>query len=442
MNGSFVRSMLTAMTLAGCVQTGNNGSATQEPIPADVVLAWNDLILSVAEAEDRFLTLKGVRTAAIMHIAMHDALVAIDARYAPYRLRGEAVAAAPIPAVNEAAYTVAIAQYPDRKAAFSAERARWRDVTAGEAADSAARDIGVRAARGILEERADDGWDASPEYRWHPMAPGVYAEFRDHSGTPEGFIFGAGWATARPFTMKSPDQFRSPAPPAVDSPAYARAYNEVKEVGGRTSTLRTAEQSHLAMWWKQFIEKSHNRLARELTKRDDLDAWDAARLFALLNMSIYDGYVASFDGKFSYNHWRPYTAIRWADHDGNPDTAPDTTWTNLHDHTYAFPSYPSAHGTVCAAAAVVLADVFGEMRPFELTIREAESAGPLSETMPMHPATRSFDSFAEAAEECALSRVYLGIHFRYDSEAGTRLGRRVGEQAIREQLTRRQESDR
>jgi hypothetical protein len=153
-------------------------------------------------------------------------------------------------------------------------------------------------------------------------------------------------------------------------------------------------------------------------------------MFALLNASIYDGYIASFDSKFHYNHWRPYTAIRWASNDGNPDTAEDTDWTNMHDHTYAFPSYPSTHGTVCAAAMAVLADAFGDDRPFEMTIREVDSAGPMSPPMVMDPATRSFDSFAAAAEECALSRVCLGIHFRYDSEAGTALGRKVGQRVL------------
>jgi membrane-associated phospholipid phosphatase len=188
------------------------------------------------------------------------------------------------------------------------------------------------------------------------------------------------------------------------------------------------------MWWKQFVEKSHNRLARELVVERGLGLGEAARLFALLNVSVFDGYVASFDGKFHYNHWRPYTAIRWAAEDGNPDTEADTAWTNLHDHTYAFPSYPSAHGTVCAAAMTVMADTFGEDVPFEMTIREADVAGPMSGHVPLDPATRSFTSFDEAAEECALSRVYLGIHFRYDSEAGTVLGRRIGEMAVRDFL--------
>lgn len=404
-------------------------------VPADVVVAWNERVLAVAEAEDGFLTLKGVRTAAMMHLAVHDALAAIEPRFTPYALLGARSEADPVAAANEAAYAVAVSQYPDQAEAFDAEKSRWRGGVAGGvggsgAGDDAAREIGERAAAAVLEARRDDGWDADVPYEWQPPAPGVYAEFREHSRTPEGFVFGVGWARARPFMLEAPDQFRSPPPPDVRSDAYARAFNEVKAVGARKSAVRTSDQAHQAMWWKEFVESSHNRLARELVATDDLDLPAAARLFALLNMSVFDGYVATFDNKLVHNHWRPYTAIRRASSDGNPSTAEDPDWTNLHDHTYAFPSYPSAHGTVCASAMTVLASVLGEGRPFRMTIPDVDAAGPGSGRVPMDPATRSFESFDEAAEECALSRLYLGIHFRYDSEAGVDLGRRVGAVAV------------
>lgn len=146
-------------------------------------------------------------------------------------------------------------------------------------------------------------------------------------------------------------------------------------------------------------------------------------------MSIIDGYINVFDNKFFYNHWRPYTAIRWAANDGNPDTAPDPQWNNLHRHTYAFPSYPSAHGTAAAAAMAVLANTFGDDYAFTMTIAEVDSAGPMSGKIKTDPPTRSFKSFSEAALECAMSRIYLGIHFRYDSVEGNRLGTQIGNYA-------------
>lgn len=431
-NAVAMLSLLMTAVMAGCTDSDARGPEGAR-VPADVAVAWNERILSIAEAEDRFLTLKGVRTAAMMHLAMHDALAAVESRYEPFALSGERSAAEPVAAANEAAYAIAVSQYPDRDSVLAAERARWW----GEAGrEPAARSLGRRAALAVLEARAGDGWDSDPAYEWHPMGPGVYAEFNEHSDTPEGFVFGAGWAVARPFTLESPGQFRSSPPPDIRSDEYTRAFEEVKEVGRASSTVRTADQTHMAMWWKEFVESSHNRLARELVVAEDLDLWDATRLLAALNVSIFDGYVASFDSKFFYNHWRPYTAIRWASQDGNPATAEDPDWTNLHDHTYAFPTYPSAHGTVCAAAMAVFEDVFGADYEFTMTIPEVDVAGPLSPKVAMDPSTRSFESFRHAAAECSLSRVYLGIHFRYDSVAGTELGERVGEYAIANFLTR------
>jgi membrane-associated phospholipid phosphatase len=394
--------------------------------PADFVVKWNDKLFETAEAEDGLLTLKGVRTAAMMHLAMHDAISAIRHEYAPYALQTDAPEADVGVAASQAAYEIALSQYPQ-------QAAQWQELLAaptGGVERQLSVELGRAAAVAVLESRKGDKWDSQAEYRFHPMGPGVYAEFREHSGTPNGFVFGAGWAAVKPFALSGPDQFRVGPPPAIDSKEYTAAFAEVKEVGSFASRTRTADQTHLAMWWKEFVDASHNRLARDLVLRDRIEPQRAVRLFALLNMSIFDGYVSSFDSKFFYNHWRPYTAIHWADKDGNPDTKLDTQWNNLHKHTYPFPSYPSAHGTVCGAAMTVMADTFGEKRKFTMSTPEVDKAGPGSGKIAMSPATRSFDSFPAAAMECALSRVYLGIHFRYDAVAGNKLGTNVGRQVI------------
>ncbi|QDU68046.1 hypothetical protein Pla86_31370 [Planctomycetes bacterium Pla86] len=147
-------------------------------------------------------------------------------------------------------------------------------------------------------------------------------------------------ARARPFVLERCDRFRSPPPPAIDSEAYPRAFDEVSQLGRFESATRSADQSHLARWWKDFVENSHNRLARRQVTEEDLDLWEATRLFALLEMAVYDACVNAFENKISYNHWRPYAAIRWAEHDGNPDTLAEPDWSNTHRYTYAFPSYP------------------------------------------------------------------------------------------------------
>ncbi len=398
---------------------------------ARILVAWNARLLATAEAEDRFLTLKGVRAAAMMHLAMHDAINAIDPRYRSYAFDANGRGADPLAAAAQAAFVIAHDQYPG-------QRDQWellRHKSMMHVRDARSRDAGIAlgeaAAQAVLAKRAGDRWDNTAAYTFHPMAPGVYAEFSEHSGTPQGFVFGAGWAVVEPFALKSPAQFRSPPPPAISSAEYASAYDEVRTVGRFDSKTRTPDQTHLALWWKEFAESSHNRLARQLVLDEEPDLWKSARLFALLNVSIMDAYIGVFDSKFFYNHWRPYTAIRWAAHDGNPRTRPDPDWNNTHRHTYAFPSYPSAHGSACASAMTVFADTFGDRRWFRMVTPQVDAAGPLSEKIPMRPATRSFDSFSGAARECAGSRVYLGIHFRYDSIEGNRLGTRIGQYVVR-----------
>jgi pimeloyl-ACP methyl ester carboxylesterase/membrane-associated phospholipid phosphatase len=401
---------------------------------AQVLVDWNARIFAAAEAEDRFLALKGVRTAAMMHLAIHDAINCVERRYGVYILHADGNRADALAAATQAAYAIAVDQYPARRGEWDARRTRWLD----EIDDGAAKDKGIAlgnaAAAAVLVRRANDGWNGEAAYQFHPMAPGVYAEFNEHSGTPQGFVFGAGWAVVKPFALQSPSQFRSPPPPDIRSAEYTHAFDEVKELGRFGSRSRTADQTHLAMWWKDFAENSHNRLARQLVTVEQPDLWIAARLFALLNVSLMDAYISVFDNKFHYNHWRPFTAIRWADHDGNPATVVDADWNNTHRHTYAFPSYPSAHGTACAAAMTVFADTFGNERYFKMSTPQVDAAGPMSEKIPMKPPTRSYDSFSAAARECALSRVYLGIHFRYDSIEGVRLGRRIGDYITRRYL--------
>ena len=402
---------------------------------AELAVDWNATVLGIAEAEDGFLTLKGLRTVTMMHLAMHDALNAVESRFASYAWSDSQPDADPIVAVTESAYRIAISQYPDQRDALDRMRQKWMpEIGSGEAHEAALR-LASAVSDTVLKSRVGDGWDGQAEYRWHPMAPGVYAEFHEHSGTPQGFVFGSGWAKAKGFALERPDQFRAPPPPAIDSAAYAQAFDEVKEVGRFQSMTRTNDQTHLALWWKDFAENSHNRLARDLVQKERLDLATANRLFALLNMAIFDGYVSSFDNKFHYNHWRPYTAIRWAANDGNDATEAEETWTNTHNHTYAFPSYPSAHGTACAAAMSAFTAVFGADYEFVMRIPTVDLAGPFSGKIEMSPPTRKFTSFSAASTECGASRVYLGIHFRYDSIEGVALGDKVGTNVVKRLLT-------
>ena len=415
----------------------SSGQINTEDYSCDVIVSWNKKIFELAVAEDKLLTLKGVRTAAMMHIAMHDALNTIEQKYNRYSFAGGNTKANPVVAAVYAAYEVAVNQYPDKQKLLNKELQKWLMQLNDDEDIEAGKKLGKLCASSILTQRLNDKWNGEAEYMWHPMGPGVYAEFNKHSGTPEGFIFGAGWAKVEPFMLPSQDYFRSPPPPEINSEEYTKAFNEVKEIGRFESKTRTVDQSHLAMWWKDFVENSHNRLARHLVKNENLNMWEAARVFALLNMTVFDAYISVFENKFFYNHWRPYTAIRWAANDGNPDTEQDTTWNNLHKHTYAFPSYPSAHGCASTAAMTVLSNTLGvgNNYTFTMTTKEVDQAGPFSEKIKMDPPTRTFNNFLEAGMEAAMSRVYLGIHFRYDSEEGYKLGNQIGDYASQNFLT-------
>ncbi|NNC61334.1 MAG: vanadium-dependent haloperoxidase [Eudoraea sp.] len=403
----------------------------------EIVNSWNEIIMNLAIEKDGLLTLNGVRTEALAHTAMHNALNAIVPVYTSYGFEESGQGADPIAAVSQAAYEVARTSFPENER----ELKELLYNSLSEVPNGSSKELGIQLGKdvavNILEVRSKDNWNGEADYTWHPMAPGVYAEFNEHSGTPEGFVFGAGWAAATPFLLPGPDHFRSPPPPEINSDAYTQAFKEVKEYGSTVSNVRTDDQAHLAMWWKDFVENSHNRLARDLIVKEGLNLWEAARTMALLNMTVYDAYINVFDNKFHYNHWRPYTAIRWAANDENPETEADEEWNNLHQHTYAFPSYPSAHGTASSAAMRVLSNTLGtgDEYAFTMITEEVDSAGPFSDKVKMIPPKRSFNSFTEAGLEASMSRVYLGIHFRYDSEEGHRLGNKIGDYANANFLT-------
>ena len=185
-------------------------------------------------------------------------------------------------------------------------------------------------------------------------------------------------------------------------------------MGRVDSTTRTPDQTGYAVWWMEFVETSMNRLARQLVDPEEMGSRRAARLFAQLNVAIFDGYVAVWDSKFAYNHWRPYTAIREAAADGNPRTAPDPGWEPLRT-TPPFPDYVSAHAAACGGTFAVLSETFGDRTRFTMATTTAPPGMP----------TRTFSRFSDAADECADSRVRLGWHFRYATDEGKRLGRNV-----------------
>src|SRR5262249_24182240 len=232
------------------------------------------------------------------------------------------------------------------------------------------------------------------------------------------------WPGAPPFPLPSASQFRPPPPPALTSAEYTAAFNEVKELGALDSPTRTADQTEAALFWQGVVTPNTgtlaqwNGVAQQVAAAQRTSLVDNARLFALLNLAAADTRLACWDAKYTYNFWRPVTAIRAADTDGNPDTDPDPDWTPLMA-TPSHPSYPAAHACISGSGAAVLASFFGtDELPFSFSWDGLPGV------------TRSFDSFSAAAHEAGLSRVWAGFHWRFDITGGERVGQSVGEYVV------------
>jgi hypothetical protein len=430
--------VVAAALAVPAVPAQGGGRASAEPI-----LHWNQVAGEAARAgclapTDNPLTES--RTYAMVHIAIHDAVNAIDRRYRPYaydgRVRGNvslaaAVAAAardvlvpamlaipaPFPAeCGRAGAAVAEAAYDEALAAIPDGRAKSRGVQLGQAAAAA-----------VLVLRADDGSDTPLVVPGYPQGtePG---QWRFTPDLP--FAFAPGWGEVEPFALHAADQFRPGPPPALGSRQYVRDFREVLALGGdgvTTPSARTADQTEVARFWVESSPLAWNRIGRTLAGQQRLDAWRAARMFGLLNVALADGYIASFATKYHYGFWRPVTAIRSATDDGNPHTVADPTWTPLVT-TPPIPDYESAHAVEGAAAATVFRAVLGTDRvrfsACSLTLPEGTCDDG-------DPTLRTFRRLSQAAAENAHSRVLVGFHFRTATEVGLDVGRDVGRQAVR-----------
>jgi PAP2 superfamily len=382
---------------------------------ADVVTDWNAVATTAASAP----VVVGVyqtRIFAMTQLAVHDALNAIDRRYRPYAFDGQADPdASPEAAVAAAAHDVLVHEVPLIQQPFLDQA--YSDALS-RIPEGAVKDAGIAAgkaaAAAIIALRSADG--SQPPMPYTPgSGSGVWIP------TPPDFLPAAftWWGKVTPFVLRSGDQFRLKPPQYFDltSETYRADYEEVKSIGEVNSPIRTAEQSNIARFWYEGSQQGWNRITRDALAQHalDIDLWETARLFALVNIALNDAYIAHYDTKYFYNFWRPVTAIRAGDTDGNDDTVGDPGWTTFLI-TPNIPDYPSGHSTGGAAVATVLTHFFKDQElPFTAT-----SGAPFPGIM------RTFESFWEAAQENADSRVYAGIHFRTATRDGLRLGERVG----------------
>jgi hypothetical protein len=385
--------------------------ARNAPVSGQPVIDWNQVLLSIVNTPGaQPANVQPTRNFAILHAAIYDAVNSIDRTHEPYLISVRAPHGASEPAAADAAAHTALAGlYPAQQGRLDTDYA----AELAKVADGPAKDKGVhlgqKVASDLLAIRANDGSNVTPPPFIAGTNPGDYRPTPPNFPTP---VFTT-WGQVTPFVLDSGDQFRPAPPPALTSDTYAVASNEVESLGSATSTLRTPEQTQIGKFWNPPIQNFWNPIAQSVALSHHSDLPTTARLFAALNLSFADSAIAFYDAKYTYQLWRPVTAIRRADTDGNPNTVADPTWLPLAGNTAADPSYPGAHSTISAAGADVLASFYGNKQHFSLN----------SPALP--GVTRSFNSFSAAAEEAGLSRIYAGQHTRLDHAAGLALGHDV-----------------
>jgi hypothetical protein len=382
---------------------------------ADTITDWNQTAIAVLKAEG-VAGNPWTRSMAMVHVAMSDAVNSVQGRYARY------VATSPLQrdASAEAAAASAARQnllqlYPKQKAIIEeAFGASTKDIAEG-AAKTAGVALGRQIADLVQADRAADGTTAPDTYRpiatpgvWIPTTPPIFAQY----------------AQAKPWVLKSADQFRPGPPPQLTSTVYARDYNETKNLGGTKSIARTQEQTDAVKFWTQLnIVPAWQEAARQISAAKGLSLAENARLFALLNMGNANTFINDWDAKFTYNFWRPITAIRNGDIDGNDATERDPGWTSF-NATPMHPEYPSQAAIVAGVSAAVL----------ELVIPSAQSV-PFAASDLLDPRVkRQFNNIAQLEKEQGEVRIWGGIHFRNSLEVGNDMGRKIAAYLVENSL--------
>ena len=377
---------------------------------ADVVTDANAKAADIASRHPA--TPISVRMMAIVQVSVFEAVNAITGRYPAYRAKMTPAPSASVDAAVASATRYALSRMmPAQQAAIDADYQAQLAVIPDGPAKAAGLVVGEQAADAIVAACADDGMVAPDIYR--PVTTvGAYVPTTGPA-VPH-------WGKRRPWVMTRGDQFRPGPPPSLTSAAWARDYNEVKALGSRNSTQRTPEQTAAAKFWEATAPAVYWPVARSVAAAPGRDVTDNARLFAVAAMAMDDGLIAVFDAKYTYNLWRPVTAIRNGDLDGNDATDRDPGWTPFID-TPMHPEYPCAHCIVSASLGAVLeAEIGSGATP---TLRSASSTA--------GGAVRTWSSVRDFVQEVALARILDGVHYRNSTEVGSAMGTKIGELAVK-----------
>ena len=398
------RSIAAIWTLALSLLAGAPGAG------ADVVTDANAKAADIASRHPS--TPISVRMMAIVQVSVFEAVNAITGRYPAYRAKMTPAPSASVDAAVASATRYALSRVmPAQQAAIDADYQAQLAVIPDGPAKAAGLVVGEQAADAIVAACADDGMVAPDIYR--PVTTvGAYVPTTGPA-VPH-------WGKRRPWVMTRGDQFRPGPPPSLTSAAWARDYNEIKALGSRNSTQRTPEQTAVAKFWEATAPAVYWPVARSVAAAPGRDLTDNARLLAVAAMAMDDGLIAVFDAKYTYNLWRPVTAIRNGDLDGNDATDRDPGWTPFID-TPMHPEYPCAHCIVSASLGAVLeAEIGSGATP---TLRSASSTA--------GGAVRTWSSVRDFVQEVALARILDGVHYRNSTEVGSAMGTKIGELAAK-----------
>jgi hypothetical protein len=380
---------------------------------ADVVTEWNEKA-GACVREANIPGFASTRPMAIVHTAMFDAINSIEGRYTPYKFKVSAPAgSSPEAAGVAAAHASLVRLFPEQKAALDAAYAASLAKIPDGPGKIAGIAVGEEVAAKVLAWRAADGADAANTYR--PITtPGTYVMTT--------LPIGMQWGSVTPWVMERGSQFHPAPPPALGSAEWAADYNEVKEIGGKKSVRRTSEQTETALFWVMAGPPAIDPIPRQLASGPGRSLSQNARLFALVEMAVDDAHIAVYEAKYSFNFWRPITAIRNGDIDGNDATTRDPSWEPLID-TPLHPEYPCGHCITSSAVRTILESEFGT-GPHPLTMTSSTAPG----------IVHKWASIAEYAEEVSLARIYGGVHYRNSTVVGKAMGKKIGELAVQNYL--------
>jgi hypothetical protein len=382
------------------------------PAFADTIADWNARAVAIG-AEKQLATSRSTRVLAMTHVAMFEAVNAIERRYKPYKLdlTGDSSASRDA-AAAAAAHGVLIDLFPDERAKL--DQALQASLAAIDSdAKTKGIELGKKAAAGIIALRANDGSTVQESYQPYTQA-GVYVPTALPAESTSGNM--------KPWVMEKGSQFRPEAPPALNSEVWTRDVNEIRELGSLRSQKRTQEQTEVGRFWFLTGPRTFVPLVQQVANAKKLDLADRARLHALVAMAAADALIAVFDAKYAYNFWRPVTAIRNADLTSNAATSRDPSWAPL-GATPMHPEYPCAHCIVAAAVAEVLQGATGG-DVGELALTSALASG----------VTRRWKHLEDYNNEVSEARIFAGFHYRFSTDVGKSMGKKIGELTVKTQL--------